>query len=542
MTEKQIEQTKGEKLNQALTPSGIPILEVYGPKNITELDYEKDLGQPGEFPFTRGVYPNMYRGRFATRRFQVGFGTPQETHERMKYLFKEGTNGFVLTIDLPTSYGFDSDDVIAEGEVGVTGVAISTAEDLAEIYSEFTPDNVSVSLSIRPPVSAVTLSMLTLLATRRNIPLNTVIGTQQNDPLFQMSGGPLQTITQFFPLDGTLRLNIDIIEFMAKNYPKLNWMVTNSYNLRETGLSAVEEGAFTLGHAFNVFENAIARGLNIDDFAPRASFFCSCGIDFFEEVAKFRAMRRIYARTLRDKYGAKDPRSLRFRSSVQTAGNALTTQQPLNNIIRTTTQALASTLSGLQSIQVASYDEGHGLPTEESSRIALRIQQIIGYETGVTQTVDPLAGSYYVEALTDEVEERILTLMEELDKQGGLIESVKSGWLESRILAARLKTQRAIETGEKTLVGVNKFLVEEEPNIAIHQIRSEEWGTKRANYLKEYRNNWDNRSTSKAIEDIKNAIKGEKNMIPVIIEALKVKATMGEIHEAMRNAYGFAFR
>jgi len=542
MTEKETEQTKGESLNQAVTPSGIPILEVYGPKNITDLNYEKDLGQPGEFPFTRGVYSNMYRGRFATRRFQVGFGTPQETHERMKYLFKEGSNGFVLTIDLPTSYGFDSDDVIAEGEVGVTGVAISTAEDLAEIYSDFTPDNVSVSLSIRPPVSAVTLSMLTLLATTRNIPLKTVIGTQQNDPLFQMSGGPLQTITQFFPLEGTLRLNLDIIEFMAKYYPKLNWMVTNSYNMRETGLSAVEEGAFALAHAFNIYDRAIIKGLNIDSFAPRASFFCSCGIDFFEEIAKFRAMRRIYARTLRNKYGAKDPRSLRFRSSVQTAGNSLTAQQPLNNIIRTTMEALASTFSGLQSVQVASYDEGHGLPTEESSRIALRVQQIIGYETGVTQTVDPLAGSYYVEALTNDMEERILALMEEVEKQGGLIESVKSGWFESRILAARLRSQRAIETREKTVVGVNKFLVKEEHDINIHQIRAEEWGTMRAGYLKGYRNNRDNRSTSKALLDVTNALKGEDNMIPVIIEALKVKATMGEIHEAMRIAYGFKFR
>lgn len=542
MAEKQMEQTKGEKLNQTHTPSGIPILEVYRPENITDLDYEKDIGQPGEFPFTRGVYPNMYRGRFATRRFQVGFGTPQETHERMKYLFQEGSNGFVLTPDLPTSYGFDSDDVIGEGEVGVTGVAISTAEDLAEIYGEFTPDNVSVSLSIRPPVSAVTLSMLTLLATRRNLPLNTLIGTQQNDPLFQMSGGPLQTITQFFPLEGTLRLTIDNVEFIAKNYTKLNWMVTNFYNLRETGLSAAEEGAFGLAHAFDIFDRAIDRGLNIDEFALRASFFCSCGIDFFEEIAKFRAIRRIYARTLREKYGAKDPRSLRFRSSVQTAGNTLTAQQPLNNVIRTSFQALASTFSGLQSIQVASYDEAHGLPTEESSRIALRVQQILGYETGVTQTVDPLAGSYYVEALTNNMEERILGLMEEVEKQGGLIESAKSGWLESRILAARLKTQRAIESGEKTVVGLNKFLVEDEPDLHIHQIRADEWGARRAEYLKGYRNNRDYRSTSKALQDVTNAMKGASNMIPVIIEALKVKATMAEIHEAMGLAYGFKLR
>ncbi len=534
---------QGEKVAATETLSGIPIEEVYTPQHVSSLEYDRDLGLPGEFPFTRGVYPNMYRGRFWTRRFQVGFGTPKDTNERLKFLFKEGQTGFTLTIDLPTSYGFDSDDPISDGEVGVTGVAIDTAEDLEAIYDGFSPDQVSGALSIRPPVSSVTLAMLALMAERRNIPFNKVLGTQQNDPVYQMSGGPMQTITQFFPFDGTLRLNQDIIEFMARNFPKVNWMVTNAYNMRETGLSAVQEGAFALSHAFDIFRRAVQRGLNIDEFAPRASFFCSCGIDFFEEIGKFRAMRRIYARTMQDEFGAKDPKSLRFRSSVQTAGNTLTTQQPLNNVIRTTVEAMASIFSGLQSVQLASYDEGLGLPTEESSRIALRTQQILGYETGITQTVDPLAGSYYVEALTNEMEKEILALMAEVDKKGGLIECAKSGWLEQQIIAARLKTQREIESGAKTLVGVNRFQSEEEEtDLRIHKIRADEWGNSRAAYLKEYRATRNQRATDEALGEVTEAMKTTRNMIPVIMDALKAKATMGEIHEAMRQATGFRFR
>lgn len=444
-----------------------------------------------------------------------------------------------MTIDLPTSYGFDSDDPISEGEVGVTGVAISTVEDLEAIFNGFSPDQVSCSLSIRPPVSAVTLSMLAVLADRRGIPYKNIIGTQQNDPFYQMSGGPLQTTTQFFPLDGIIRLNQDIIEFMAKNFPKLNWMVTNAYNLRETGITAVQEGAFALSHAFNIFELAVSRGLNVDEFAPRASFFCSCGIDFFEEIAKFRAMRRIYARTMKERFGAKNERSWKFRSSVQTAGNSLTTQQPFNNVIRTTMEALASIFGGLQSIQVASYDEGLGLPTEESSRIALRVQQIIGYETGVTQTVDPLAGSYYLESLTKEMEENILELMEKVESRGGMIECIRSGWLENEILRARVKNQREIENDEKVLVGVNKFKVEEEPEIKIHSIRSDEWGAARAAYLKEYRANREQKRVAETLKNVELNMKTSKNMISIIMEALKARATMGEIHQAMRDATGF---
>lgn len=530
---------QGERVEVTTTPAGIPIEEVYTPEHIKDLDYDRDLGLPGKFPMTRGVYPNMYRGRFWTRRFQVGFGTPEETNERLKFLFKEGQTGFTMTIDLPTSYGFDSDEAICEGEVGVTGVSIDTVECLEKIFDGFNPDEVSCSLSIRPPVSAVTLAMLAVLTERRGIPWDKVIGTQQNDPFYQMSGGPLQTTTQFFPLEGTLRLHLDIIEFMAKNFPKVNWTATNAYNMRETGLNAVQEGAFALAHAFDAFKRAVGRGLNIDEFAPRASLFCSCGIDFFEEIAKFRAMRRIYARTLQEKFGAKDPRSIRFRSSVQTAGNSLTTQQPLNNVVRTTMESLASIFSGLQSIQVASYDEGLGLPTEESSIIALRTQQILGYETGVTQTVDPLAGSYYVESLTNRMEKEILQLIDKIDKMGGMFECIKSGWLESQIIAERVKTQKAIEDGTRTLVGVNKFQNDVEPEYRIHKIRAAEWGKKKSDFLKEYRATRDQKRAREAIMNVTEAMKSTTNMIPVIMDALKAKVTMGEIHQAMRDAYGF---
>ena len=521
------------------TVSGIPVKELYRPEDIAELQYYEDLGDPGTYPFTRGVYPNMYRGRLWTRRVQVGFGTPQETNERLKFLSGEGQAGFILTIDLPTSYGFDSDEGIAEGEVGVTGVAISTVEDLETIFDGFDPDTISASLSIRPPVSAVSLAMLALVAERRGIPLERVIGTQQNDPLFQMSGGPHQTVTQFFPWEGTLRLCLDIVEFASRQMPKLNWMVTNAYNLRDTGVSAVQEAAFALAHALNIFELACARGLHIDEFAPRASFFSSCGIDFFEEIAKFRAERRIWARLLRERFGAQDPRSWRFRTSVQTAGNTLTTQEPLNNIVRATSELLAAVLSGVQSVHLSAYDEGLSLPTEESQLMCLRTQQIVGYETGVTRTVDPLAGSYFVESLTDSMEEEIVALMGEVEEQGGLIQAVRSGWLESEITTARVTSQRALESGDRSLVGVNCFAGGRDPEVGIHLIRTEEWSERRALYLREYRARRDQGMTDAALEKVRRAMRESRNMIPLLMDALRASATLGEIHRAMREAHDF---
>ena len=522
------------------TNSGLDIDGLYGPDAAADLNPDKDLGQPGEYPFTRGPYPGMYRTRIWTRRFQVGFGSPQETNERIKYLHANGANGFVITIDLPTSYGFDSDDEIAEGEVGVTGVAISTLEDMEALYDGFGPDQVSYALSIRPPVSSVSLAMLACVAEKKGVPFEQVIGTQQNDPFFQMSGGPLQTITQFFPLDGTLRLCIDNIEFISNNMPRLNWMVTNGYNLRETGVNAIEDGAFTLGHAFDIFRRARDRGLDINAFPRRASFFLSASIDFFEEAAKFRAMRRLYARTMKEDFGATNPECWRMRFSVQTAGNSLTTQQPEVNIVRAAYEAMAAAMGGAQSIHLCSYDEGHGLPTEESSRIALRTQQVLAYETNVTKTIDPLAGSYYVESLTNRLEAAISAKLAELDEHGGMSRAVRDGWLEAQINAARYRNQDELDAGRRSLVGVNRFTIppEEEIPVNVHKIRFDEWGERRSDYLRHYRADRDAQRWSDAMSQLETAWRDGDNMVPVIMHALKSRCTMGEIHRAMRDAQG----
>lgn len=522
------------------TNAGIPIEELYSQADIEGFEPGRDLGQPGQYPFTRGPYAGMYRTRIWTRRFQVGFGSPQETNQRILYLHANGANGFVITIDLPTSYGFDSDDAIADGEVGVTGVAISTLEDMAALYDGFGPDQVSYALSIRPPVSSVTLAMLACVAEDKGVPLEKVIGTQQNDPFFQMSGGPLQTITEFFPLDGTLRLCLDNIEFISTRMPRLNWMVTNGYNLRETGVNAIEDGIFTLGHAFDIYRMAVDRGLDIDTFPRKASFFLSASIDFFEEIAKFRAMRRLYARVMRERFGATNPECWRLRFSVQTAGNTLTTQQPEVNIVRAAYEAMAAAFGGAQSVHLCSYDEGHGLPTEESSRIALRTQQVLAYETGVTRTIDPLAGSYYVEALTNRMEQEIRRGIDDVDSRGGMARAIKEGWLESQINTARYRNQDRIDNHQRTLVGVNRFTIprEQEIPVKVHKLRADEWGAARAEYLRNYRASRDRARWAEAMSRLELAWRAGENMVPQIMNALRKSATMGEIHEAMRRAQG----
>jgi methylmalonyl-CoA mutase N-terminal domain/subunit len=523
------------------TNSGLEIQELYGPEDVPGLDAARHLGRPGEFPFARGPYAGMYRTRIWTRRFQVGFGSPQETNERIRYLHANGANGFVITIDLPTSYGFDSDAEIAGGEVGVTGVAISTLEDMQTLYAGFGPDKVSYALSIRPPVSSVTLAMLACVAEDKGVPLESVIGTQQNDPFFQMSGGPLQTITQFFPLEGTLRLCLDNIEFISTRMPRLNWMVTNGYNLRETGVNAIQDGVYTLGHAFDIFRLARERGLDIDVFPRRASFFLSASIDFFEEVAKFRAMRRIYARTMKERFGATNPECWRLRFSVQTAGNTLTTQQPEINIVRAAYEAMAAALGGAQSIHLCSYDEGHGLPTEESSRIALRTQQVLAYETGVTKTIDPLGGSWYVESLTDRMEQEILAGLAEIESMGGMAHVIRNGWLETQINSARYRNQSELDSGRRPLVGVNRFTIPpgEERPVSVHKIRADEWGAQRAAYMKQFRDGRDTAAWQAALSQVEAAWREGRNMVPALMHALRAKATMGELNEAMRRAHGW---
>ncbi|MCG8689291.1 MAG: methylmalonyl-CoA mutase family protein [Desulfobacterales bacterium] len=529
----------GEKLQSFITSAGIPICEKYTPDHIKQFNYSEKLGNPGEYPFTRGIHPNMYRGRMWTRRFQVGFGTPEDVRKRLKYLYKEGQTGFTLTIDLPTYYGFDSDDEIAAGEVGVTGVAISTLEDFETIFADYSPDEVSCSLSTRPPVSAVFLGMLDAMAEIRGINKNTILGTIQNDPIFQMSGGPLQTTTQFFPLEGIARLCVDTIEYASLHFPKLNWLVSNGYNARDTGITAVQEVAFSLALAVEIFETVLKRGLDIDQFAPRAAWLMAVGMNIFEEAAKFRAMRRMWAKIVKERFSAKKPKSMKLRVAIQNSGTSYTSQQPLNNIVRGTVGVIGAVLSGVQSFQVASYDEGLCLPTTESSRIALRTSQIIGYETDLTFTVDPLAGSYYIENLTDKMEQEIGGMLEKIEKMGGMLEAVQSGWVEKQIMEARLKKQKAIESGEKILVGVNSFTVdkEEEPEITLFRTENQQWENKRKAYLKNWRLKRNDEKCSESLSEITALMKTDENMIPAIANGLKKGLTIGEIHSAMRKAF-----
>ena len=386
--------------------------------------------------------------------------------------------------------------------------------------------------------------MLACVAEEKGVPLSQVIGTQQNDPFYQMSGGPLQTTTRFFPIQGTLRLCIDNIEFMTEHMPRLNWMVTNGYNLRETGVNAIEDGAFTLAHAFDIFRMAQQRGLDIDRFARRASFFLSCSIDFFEEISKFRAMRRLYARTMKEDFGASDPASQRLRFSVQSAGNTLTTQQPEVNIVRAGIEAMAAVFGGAQSIHLCSYDEGHGLPTEESSRIALRTQQVLAYESGVTRTVDPLGGSWYLEHLTDKIESEIRDKLLEINEQGGMARAIQDGWLEQQINAARYRNQRDLDSGRKALVGVNRYTIpkQQERLLEVHKPRADEWGASRRQYLSAFRSNRNGQTWRAALERLESAWTAGENMVPVIMNALRHNATMGEIHETLRQAQNWSFR
>ncbi len=522
--------------------SGIPIKELYDAADTAGHNGPRDLGVPGEYPFTRGPYPGMYRTRTWTQRNQVGFGGPEETNERMRYLLEHGATGFIVTLDLPSEYAFDSDHPVAEGEVGVVGVAISTLGDMERLYDGFGPDMVSCAFSTPGgPCAAVNLAMIATVAERRGIPYDKLVGTQHNDPLYQLSGGPLQTTTQYFPLDGILRLVVDNIEFLTQHMPKLNWMVSNLYNLRETGVTAVQEIAFGLSHAFDVFRLAQQRGLDINQFARRASFFCSSSIDFFEEVAKFRAMRRIYARTMRERFGATNPECWRFRTSAQSAGNTYTTQQPLNNVIRGTVEAMAAVMGGVQSIHLSAYDEGLGLPTEQSALLSVRTQQVVASESGITRTVDPLAGSYYVESLTQELETRAEALIAEVESRGGLIECVRSGWLENQIRQARSRNQAELDEARRILVGVNRYQIpaSEEPKLEIHKYRVDEWSARRAEYLRRYREDRDQAACRQALGEIRRAWAAGTNMVPVIMDALRAGATRGEISDAMRAAQGF---
>ncbi|RJS69547.1 methylmalonyl-CoA mutase [Candidatus Bathyarchaeota archaeon] len=521
-----------ERKSEFKNLSEIPIKRVYTPEDIKDMDYTRDLGFPGEYPFTRGLHATMYRGRLWTMRQFSGYGTAEQTNQRFKYLLKEGETGLSIAFDYPTIRGYDSDHPTAKGEVGVCGVAVSSLKDMEVLFDGIPLDKVTTSMTINGP-AAMLLAMYIAVGDKQGVPREKLGGTTQNDMLKEFFAQKLI----IFPPKPSVKLVTDIIEYCAKNLPKWNPISISGYHIREAGANAVQELAFTLYDGITYVESCLERGMKVDEFAPRLSFFFSAHNDFFEEIAKFRAARRLWAKIMRERFHAKNPRSWWMRMHVQTAGFTLTAQQPLNNIIRVTIQALAAVLGGTQSLHTNSFDEALALPSEQAVRIALRTQQIIAHESGIANTIDPLGGSYYVEALTNEMEEKAMDYIQKLDDMGGAIPAIEKGFFQKEIADSAYKYQKEIDEKERIIVGVNEYKIEEKYPIEILRIdpKVEEEQVARLQKLRRER---DNRKVKEALEKLHYEAEKDVNLMPTIIEAVKSYATLGEICDVLRDVYG----
>ncbi len=527
---------EGERVPGFKSLSGIEYKEVYD-----RSEWDGVLSEPGQYPYTRGIHKDMYRGRLWTRRQQSGYGTPEESNERIKYLLGIGQTGINMDVDVGTKLGLDPDYPLAQADVGLQGTSLCTYEDMKALYQDIPLDQVSSTLIVNPPYSAVIMAQYLLLAKERGTPWEKLVGTIMNCALTQLVGPTFQALTSFFPIDLSIKIGLDVMEYMVRCSPRWNVVNINAYNIRETGVDAVQEAAFSLSLAADYIKRLISRGLEVDSFARRMAFFSAAHMDLFEEVAKIRAMRRIWARMLRERFEAKDEKSLWFRTAIQTSALPLTAQQPLNNIVRATIQTLAAVLAGTQSIHTTGYDEAHSLPTEESHKLSIRTQQIIAYETKVVNSADPLGGSYLVETLTDQLEEKILGLMERIEKKGGFIQCFKDGWVEDQINEARMRWTDAIEKGEQPLVGVNIFRDEEEElkiNIFRH---AEGMQARRIEYIQEYKKKRNPEPVKKALDKIDDLVRKEPevNLFGPIMDAVEARATLQEICDAMRRATDF---
>ncbi len=528
-----VKKTNNDKEYKTL--SGIPVEPMYTPKDVADMDYAKDLGFPGEAPFVRGVHPTMYRGRTWTMRQLAGFGTPEHTNERYKLLLKEGATGINGIFDYPTLRGYDSTDPMARADCGRGGVAIDTLEDMKTLFDGIPLEKVSSSLVTCQPIGNITVqSMYFANAKNRGVPLNNLIGTSQNDFLMETC---MATAPGVSPPSFAFKLSCDAIEFCAKYAKRWNPVSFAGYNYRETGCTAPQEVAFVIANALACSEEMVKRGLAIDDFASRLSFFMNGHNDFFEEIAKYRAARRVWARIMKERYNPKDPRSMAFRFHVQTAGVALTAQQPLNNIARSAYHAMAAVLGGAQSVHVDGYDEGLCIPTELSSITALRVNQILQLETGVTRTIDPLGGSYFVENLTNQLEEQIVKIIGDVDRAGGIVKATESGRIHRNIADAAYEYQQNIDTGKMPVVGVNCNVIENEvlpielfevPETLSHQER-------KINKIKKERSA---AGVRKAMDDISRCCDEDNNLMEVIVEAVQANITEGEITGKLREKYG----
>jgi len=516
-----------------LTSSDIPVNRLYTPADVASLDYFRDLGFPGEYPFTRGVYPTMYRARLWTMRQYAGFGTAEQTNQRFKYLLSQGQTGLSVAFDFPTQVGYDCDHPMARGEVGKAGVSVSTLRDMEIVFDGIPLDKITTSMTINAP-AAVLLAMYIVVGEKQGVPQSVLDGTVQNDILKEYAARGMY----IFPPKPSMRLVTDIFEYCAKNVPKWNTISISGYHIREAGATAVQEIAFTLANAIAYVQAAIDRGLDVDRFAGRLSFFFAAHNNLFEEVAKFRAARRLWASIMRERFKAKNPASWMLRFHTQTSGVSLTAQQPLNNIIRVTIQALAAVLGGTQSLHTNSFDEAYALPSEQAVTIALRTQQIIAYESGVTDTIDPLGGSYYVEYLTNQIEEKAAKYIEQIDDMGGAVAAIEKGFMQREIMESAYRYQKEVESKKRIVVGVNEFVSEEKTPIKILRIDPEIEKTlvKRLNEVKRQRNNT---KVKEALDNLRKAAEKEDvNLMPFIIQAVKEYATLGEICDTLRQVFG----
>jgi methylmalonyl-CoA mutase N-terminal domain/subunit len=514
------------------TISGLPVNPLYTPADVSGLDYLRDLGFPGQHPFTRGIQTNMYRGRFWTMRQYAGFGSAEDTNRRFRYLLEQGQTGLSVAFDLPTQIGYDSDHPLALGEVGKVGVAIDSVRDLGVLFDRIPLDQVSTSMTINSPASILT-AMYLAIAGQDGIGPEQLRGTVQNDVLKEY----VARGTYIFPIRPAMRIVADILGFCAKNMPQWNSISISGYHMREAGCTAVQEVAFTVADGITYVETARNAGLGVDEIAPRLSFFFAAHQDFFEEVAKFRAARRIWSRIMRERFQAKNPRSWMLRYHVQTAGCSLTAQQPFLNILRTGYEALSAVLGGCQSLHTNSYDEALALPSEEAVQIALRTQQIIAYETGVTETVDPLAGSYYVEHMTDRIETEVEEYLKRIEQMGGVIPAIETGYIQGEIANSAYEYQKKVETKERIVVGVNQFQIEEPPPEGLLKVR-QTVGELQTEKLRILRNERSGGAVRSSLDEIRRVASSTDNLMPAIIEAVKAEATIGEICDALREVFG----
>jgi methylmalonyl-CoA mutase N-terminal domain/subunit len=516
-----------------LTSSEIPINRVYTPVDIEKLDYLRDLGFPGEYPFTRGVYPTMYRARLWTMRQYAGFGTAEQTNQRFKYLLQQGQRGLSVAFDFPTQVGYDCDHPMAHGEVGRAGVSVSTLRDMEIVFDGIPLKEITTSMTINAPAT-VLLAMYIAVGQKQGAEPSQLGGTVQNDILKEYAARGMY----IFPPKPSMRLVTDIFEYCSQHMPQWNTISISGYHIREAGATAVQEVAFTLANAIAYVQAAIDRGLDLDRFAGRLSFFFAAHNNFFEEIAKFRAARRLWAKIMRERFKAKNSASWMLRFHTQTSGVSLTAQQPYNNIVRVALQALAAVLGGTQSLHTNSFDEAYALPSEQAVTVALRTQQIIAYESGVAETIDPLGGSYYVEYLTNEIEEKAAKYIEQIDEMGGAVAAIEKGFMQREIVESAYRFQREVEAKKRIIVGVNEFMAEEEMPIKILQI-DPEIEKKLVERLKQIKQQRNQTKVKEMLDKLRLAAEKENvNFMPFIIQAVKEYATIGEICDTLREVFG----